>query len=420
MIGWKKCKLGDVIIKTVDNRGKNPPYSPIGYEVIETSCISSKNKYPDYLLVTKFVSEECYNTWFRSGHPLKNDVIIITVGNGIGSVCIMNENRGVLTQNLVGLRINQILAEPNFIYYYLSWTPIQDYLKGLDIGSAQPSIKVPHLLNTDIPLPPLPIQKRIAHILGTLDDKIELNRKMNETLETMARAIFKSWFVDFDPVKAKMEGKQPFGMDSQTASLFPDSFQDSPLGKIPKGWKIEPLDKSANFLNGLALQKYPPNNDNFLPVIKIAELRTGNTKDSDKASSDIPTEYIVNDGDILFSWSGSLMIIIWCGGKGALNQHLFKVTSNDYPKWFYYHWIKHYLLDFQATAASKATTMGHIQRHHLSSTLVMIPADNLLKYMDMIMSPILNKLIINNLESRNLSIIRDTLLQKLLTGEIAI
>ena len=122
-----------------------------------------------------------------------------------------------------------------------------------------------------------------------------------------------------------------------TAALFPDAMQDSELGEIPKGWEVKPLDQIASYLNGLALQKFPPENaDEYLPVIKIAQLRAGNTNGADRASIGIRSEYIVEDGDVLFSWSGSLEVDIWTGGLGALNQHLFKVTSSSIPKWFYF------------------------------------------------------------------------------------
>lgn len=269
-------------------------------------------------------------------------------------------------------------------------------------------------------LPSLLEQKAIAHILSTLDDKIELNQQMNRNLEAIAQVIFKSWFVDFDPVRAKMEGQQPVGMDAATAALFPDSFEDSPIGEIPKGWTIKPLDQVANFLNGLALQKYPPISNEYLPVIKIAELRRGITELSGRASPNINKEYVAEDGDILFSWSGSLEVCIWCGGKGALNQHLFKVTSTEFPRWFYYQWVKYYLPNFQAIAASKATTMGHIQRHHLSEAQVLVPPVDTLQMMDKRMTALLNQIVSNNLESHTLRTIRDTLLPKLMSGEIRV
>ncbi|MBD2425807.1 restriction endonuclease subunit S [Phormidium sp. FACHB-1136] len=269
-------------------------------------------------------------------------------------------------------------------------------------------------------MPPKEEIEVIAHILGSLDDKIELNQQMNQTLEGIARALFKSWFIDFDPVRAKLDGRQPYGMDAETAALFPNSFEDSPLGKIPKGWEIQPLDKIANFLNGLALQKYPPEDENFIPVIKIAEMRKGITENSGKASPNIDGQYIIADGEILFSWSGSLEVVIWCDGIGALNQHLFKVTSNKYPKWFFYHWVKSHLANFQAIAASKATTMGHIQRRHLTEALTVVAPQQILEVADKEMSPLLDRLIANKLENRTLSSIRDFLLPKLLSGEICV
>jgi len=269
-------------------------------------------------------------------------------------------------------------------------------------------------------IPPLPEQHAIASILGTLDDKIQLNHQMNETLESMATAFFKSWLVDFDPVRAKMEGLQPFGLDAETSTLFPNSFENSAFGETPKGWVIKPIDQIADFLNGLALQKYPPEDLDYLPVIKIAELKRGISETSDKASPKIEKKYIVEDGDVLFSWSGSLEVVIWCGGKGALNQHLFKVTSMKYPKWLYYQWIKYHLPEFQAIAAGKATTMGHIQRHHLSEALTIVPPEKILNKMDQIITPILDLIINNEKESHILAAIRDTLIPKLLSGEIRV
>ena len=278
-------------------------------------------------------------------------------------------------------------------------------------------------LNTDtlkamtVDLPPLAEQRAIAGVLGALDDKIELNRRMNATLESMARALFQSWFVDFDPVRAKLDGRQPVGMDEETAALFPDCFEDSPVGQIPKGWGVRSLDKIADYLNGLALQKYPPRDGSTLPVIKIAQLRKGNSVGAERCNKDLPPNYIIKDGDVLFSWSGSLEVELWCGGPGALNQHLFKVTSHEFPKWLYYLWTLYHLDEFRLIAADKATTMGHIQRGHLTAAKVLIPPHPVLEAMTRTMSPLLDQLIANRIQSRTLATVRDTLLPKLLTGE---
>src|SRR5690606_35010800 len=144
--------------------------------------------------------------------------------------------------------------------------------------------------------------------------KIDLNHQMNSTLEQIAQTLFKHWFIDFE---FPDENGNPYKSSG-------GRMVDSELGEIPEGWEVKPIDEVADFLNGLALQKYPAENDDYLPVIKIRELKQGITEVTDKASSKIEEKYIINDGDILFSWSGSLECCIWCNGKGALNQHIFK------------------------------------------------------------------------------------------------
>jgi type I restriction enzyme S subunit len=307
---------------------------------------------------------------------------------------------------------------------------VEDFLPYLLLGHKETLLNQVDLaghgtgrLNTDelkslgVLLPPEDQQRMIAAIFSKLDDKIELNAKMNETLETMARALFKSWFVDFDPVRAKAEGRDT-GLPTHIAALFPDSFNASEGGDIPSGWSTCGLDGIARFLNGLALQKYPPRNGRQLPVIKIAQLRTEDTSDADQASADLPEDYIVNDGDVLFSWSGSLACVLWAGGEGALNQHLFKVTSEEYPKWFCWLWILRHLEEFQTIAADKATTMGHIQRRHLSEARVVIPPKPLLLEMNKHFASIVDQIILLKMESKTLAANRDALLPNLISGEI--
>ncbi|OFW52018.1 MAG: restriction endonuclease subunit S [Acidobacteria bacterium RIFCSPLOWO2_12_FULL_68_19] len=242
---------------------------------------------------------------------------------------------------------------------------------------------------------------------------------MNETLEAMARALFTSWFVDFDPVRAKAEGRDS-GLPGSIADLFPDSFEDSELGGIPTGWEVRGLDEIARFLNGLALQKYPPKDSRSLPVIKIAQLRAGTTEGADAASADLELDYIVENGDVLFSWSGSLECVLWAGGRGALNQHLFKVTSAEYPSWLCYLWIRQHLDDFRHIAAGKATTMGHIQRHHLSDARVVLPPSPLLQGMGTVLGPIIEELWRRPVQSRTLAALRDAVLPKLISGELRV
>jgi type I restriction enzyme S subunit len=312
------------------------------------------------------------------------------------------------------------VTDSDFAYYLTRWDRLREYaISQMSGSSGRQRVSIESLDHFSVPVPPLPEQRAIAHVLGILDDKIELNRRMNETLEAMARAIFQSWFVDFDPVRAKAEGRDT-GLPKHLADLFPDAFEDSELGEIPAGWEVRGLDEIANYLNGLALQKYPPTDGRTLPVIKIAQLKKGTTDGADRCSADVPEPFVVKDGNVLFSWSGSLAITIWCGGDGALNQHLFKITSPDTPKWFYYLWTSHHLPNFQAIAAGKATTMGHIQRHHLSDAKTLVPSKALMDAMDAALSPVLDRVILSGVQNQTLAALRDALLPKLISGEIRV
>ncbi len=306
---------------------------------------------------------------------------------------------------------------PRFAYYLLQTLD----LAGYNSGSAQPSLNRNYIYGMQLHVPGRLEQECIVEALQAFDDRIKLLRQTNATLESIAQVLFRSWFIDFDPVRAKAEGREPEGIDIETAALFPDSFEDSALGWIPKRWTIRSLDSFATYLNGLALQKFPPESEiEYLPVIKIAQLRAGSTAGSDRASAHLKPEYVVHDGDVLFSWSGSLEVEFWCGGDGALNQHLFKVNSSELPKWFYYLATRHFLPGFREIAAHKATTMGHIQRKHLTEARLAIPPVELINKLGRFVAPIIERRITNSLQARELASIRDALLPRLISGKLRV
>ncbi len=309
-------------------------------------------------------------------------------------------------------------CDARFLAYSLQTRHVKDWLLQNSTGSTMASLNSATIGRIPISLPIFDEQSSIANVLELLDDRITLLRETNKTLESITQAIFKSWFVDFDPVRAKMGGRQPEGMDEETAALFPHHFEELPLGSAPRGWQIKSLDKIADYLNGLALQKFPPTGSNDLPIIKIAQLRKGETDKNALAAGSIKPEYVVQDGDILFSWSGSLEVEIWCGGYGALNQHLFKVTSAEHPKWFYYLWTRHHLPSFRHIAESKATTMGHIQRKHLSEATAAVPCSGVLEKANEIFEPLINLQIGNAQRARTLTALRDALLPRLISGQL--
>jgi type I restriction enzyme, S subunit len=354
-------------------------------------------------------------------HTLRPSDLVITRSGRIGTAALFNGFRLPVLPGafLIRFRLKTDVAEPLYFRYFFNSPAGQELLTSVATGSVQQNLNITSVHGLEVPVPPLSEQRAIAHILGTLDDKIELNRRMNETLEAMARTLFKSWFVDFDPVRARADGRDP-GLPKPFADLFPARLVDSELGAIPQGWEVKSLDQVARFLNGLALQKYPPVDGRSLPVIKIAQLRAGNTDGADRGSADLGADYVVQDGDILFSWSGSLECRLWAGGSGALNQHLFKVTSKDYPRWLCYLGVHQHLTDFRHIAAGKATTMGHIQRHHLSEAKVAIPPPALLHAMNRAVEPTFESTWRRAVQSHTLAAMRDALLPKLISGELRV
>ena len=207
-------------------------------------------------------------------------------------------------------------------------------------------------------------------------------------------------------------------LEQQAKAIFSNEFLS--LDTLPEGWKQASLIDIADYLNGLAMQKYRPTADESgIPVLKIKELRQGCCDDnSELCSPSIKSDYIIHDGDVIFSWSGSLLVDLWCGGICGLNQHLFKVTSSKYDKWFYYAWTKHHLDRFVAVAADKATTMGHIKRDELAKAEVLIPNEADYNRIGALLQPIYEMIISNRIENKKLAATRDTLLPKLMNGEI--
>ncbi|WP_105242892.1 restriction endonuclease subunit S [Streptococcus suis] len=301
----------------------------------------------------------------------------------------------VASTKLMVIRANNRVL-PQYLYQILKSEKVINQLQSLaeSRSGTFPQITFSELAQIDVYIPELSEQKEIADFLKLFDDKIENNKKINHHLEQMAMAIFKSWFIDFEP----------FG------------------GKMPSDWRIANLTDIAEYLNGLAMQKYRPLDDEEgLPVLKIKELRQGTfDSSSDLCSAKINSQYIVKDGDVIFSWSGSLLVDFWTGGTGGLNQHLFKVSSQNYDKWFYYSWTKYHLEEFAAIAADKATTMGHITRSSLKKAEVLIPNNQDYKFLALLLAPIYDQIIYNRVENHRLMEARNTLLPKLLSGEIPI
>lgn len=294
-------------------------------------------------------------------------------------------------------------ASDSVFIYYLATSPSfrEVAIKSMVGSSGRQRVQQDVLENLELVLPDCETQVRVGKVLSAFDDKIELNTQINHNLEEQAKAIFKSWFLDF----SALDNPDFYSYEGVTC---------------PVGWRVSYLADIADYLNGLAMQKYRPDEGDFgYPVLKIKELRQRMCdKDSERCSFHIKPEYIVHDGDVIFSWSGSLLVDFWCGGECGLNQHLFKVSSTKYDKWFYYSWTQYHLNEFIAIAADKATTMGHIKREHLQSATVLVPPADIYNEIGKLLGPIYEAITRNRIESKMLAQLRDSLLPKLMSGEI--
>ena len=334
-----------------------------------------------------FITEE----GLKAGSKIapKGSILLLTRGSGLfNGIPIARVEKDVAFNQDIKCLDSYGEVENEFIFYWL--LSQKDYLMAkvgvTGIGAGK--FDLDFLQKLMIPIPSERERKSIVGFASSISEKIRCNAKVNDNLYAQVKAIFSENFLDLD--------------------------------FLPDGWKTGNLLDIADYLNGLAMQKYrPKDGETGLPVLKIKELRQGICDaSSELCSPSIKSEYIIHDGDIIFSWSGSLLVDIWCGGTCGLNQHLFKVTSNNYDKWFYYLWTAHHLDRFIAVAADKATTMGHIKREELEKVEVIIPSKCDYKRIGALIKPLFDLIISNRIEDRKLTALRNTLLPKIMSGEI--
>jgi len=308
-------------------------------------------------------------------------------------------------------------CDTRFIAYQLQSSGTRSWLLQHATGTTMASLNQGTIERVPIALPPLPEQRAIAHILGTLDDKIELNRRMNETLEAIARALFKSWFVDFDPVRAKSEGRDP-GLPPHLADLFPDSFEGSELGQIPQGWGVDSAYRIAHVLYGAPFKSNLFNDRRVgHPLIRIRDLRTHDPKVF--TSEEHPRGYVAQPGDLVVGMDGEFRAHLWRGPEAWLNQRLccFKPAA-AIPRAFVHYSIESLLDLFERSKTG--TTVIHLSKADIDTFRVLFPPDPVLRAFASIVDPIDLRMVAAAQEGRTLTSLRDHLLPRLISGDIAI
>ena len=329
-------------------------------------------------------------TKFRNGDTIMARITPCLENGKTAKVNILEDGEvGFGSTEYIVFRAKENITDEDYLYYLVCSPLVRDpAIKSMVGSSGRQRVQTDVVQNLEIDVPDLDTQRRIGGLLKSLDNKIAVNNAINKNLLQQAQNIFAQEFLSLD--------------------------------SIPDGWQESSLLGIADYLNGLAMQKYRPKDDEQgLPVLKIKELRQGFCdSNSELCSPSIKPEYIVHDGDVIFSWSGSLLVDLWCGGTCGLNQHLFKVTSSIYDKWFYYAWTNHHLQKFAAIAADMATTMGHIKREELSKAEVLIPSQSDYDRIGGLLAPLYDLVIANRIENRKLASLRDELLPQLMSGQL--
>jgi type I restriction enzyme S subunit len=420
---WKETSLREAGVTLIDCDHRTPPAADSGYPYIAIPQLKEGRL---ALNDVRRISPEHFTEWTRKAKPQHHDVILSRRCNPGQTAYVPAGLDCALGQNLVLLRADGSKLYPPFLRWLVRgpdwWEQIGTFI---NVGAVFDSLKCADIPNFSMPLPPLAEQKAIAAVLGALDDKIELNRRMNATLEAMARALFQSWFVDFDPVRAKLDGRQPVGMDSTTAALFPEHLEDSPLGHIPKGWRACTLGDIAKNVSITFDFKRTP---------EVVFINTGDVLEGDLLHSNrslhvgLPgqAKKSIRSDDILFSeirpankryayvdfdssdYVVSTKFMIIRGSKEIHPRLLYRIFT-----------AKETLDEFQVQAESRSGTFPQITFDSISHLPIVLPPIEIQEAFQRAVGKMDAQIKVNKQQSRTLSTLRDTLLPKLLSGELS-
>lgn len=410
---WREISLKDAVQFIVDNRGKTAPTVENGIALIATNCVNNKDLYPQKLNL-RYVSQETYENWFRA-HPKAGDILLTNKGSQNGAICLVPDPVDFcIAQDMVALRADPQKIDPLYLFSALRSEVVQQRIKALNVDAV-----IPHLKKTDfdklfIPLPDAVTQKWIGNWYFQLCSRIELLRETNTTLEAIAQALFKSWFVDFDPVHAKMQGRLPEGMDAATAELFPDSFEESELGLVPKGWRNVSLKEVVSIhdskripLSGQEREK----RKGPYPYYGAAALM------------DSVDDYLFDGVYLLTGEDGSvadangypIMQYVW--GKFWVNNHAHILQGKDGVA------TEHVMLAMQRTNITPYIT-GAVQAKLSQTNMWRInflnPTGDVAEHFASLLEPLFVRFRHNSELAKNLCMLRDTLLPRLISGQLSI
>lgn len=415
----QRMNLEDCLDALIDYRGKTPVKTESGVPLITAKVIKGgRIEAP-----TEFIAFDSYDAWMRRGIPQAGDVVL-TVEAPLGEVAQLGSERIALAQRVVTLRGKRGLLDSTYLLYWLQSESAQAALKSRATGTTVLGIKQSELRKVPIEVPNLTTQVAAARILKALDDRIALLRETNATLEAIAQALFKSWFVDFDPVRARMEGRPPEGMDDATAALFPDSFEESELGWVPKGWKAvsftetvdvigggTPKTSVAEYWNGdipwFSVVDAPATTDVFVidteKRITIAGVKNSSTK-------------VLPYGTTIISARGTVGKLALVGQEMAMNQSCYGLRGKAGDAFFTY--FSTYRLVEALKRRAHGSIFDTITRDTLTGVSAIYPNQAVICAFDDALAPTMERLRLNLCQAQTLATLRDTLLPRLISGQV--
>jgi type I restriction enzyme S subunit len=435
--GWRVARLGDITTKI--GSGATPRGGDKVYTQTGISFIRSQNVYDNRFEIAGLAHIDDEQAALLSNVEVRSkDVLINITGDSIARCCLVPEY-------VLPARVNQHVSiirpstslDSIFLQKYLCEPNVKEYVIGHDAGGTRKALTKGHIESFLIPLPPLPEQKAIASILGSLDDKIELNRRMNETLEGMARAIFKSWFVDFDPVWAKKRGQNPVGMDNVTAALFPNDFEDSKLGKIPKGWIITCIGDQCNVVRGLSYKgEFLSKAGEGLPMHNLNSVYEGGGYKNEGLkwySGPYREDNLIHAGDVIVTNTeqGFEYLLIGYaaivpkrfGDEGLFSHHIYRLRpkcGSYLPPSFVYQLLRTPRFHEVIAGYTNGTTVNMLPLDGLQKPSFVLPPQSVVDRCSQLLQTIVSRVESMYDENATLSKLRDTLLPKLMSGKIRV
>lgn len=431
-VNWKQLPLGDVCrfgggdIQTgpFGSQLHASDYVPIGIPSVMPQNIGDNKIIEDGIVrITPADAQRLNRYLLKPG-----DIVYSRRGDVERRALVREHEDGWLCgTGCLRVRLGSGYADPLYTSFYLSHPEVRAWIVRHAVGATMPNLNTSILSALPFVLPPLETQRAIAHILGTLDDKIELNRRTNETLEAMAKAMFKSWFVDFDPVRAKAEGRQPQGMDAETAALFPDSFENSELGEVPRGWKVSTIGQEVEVMGGGTPSTKEPtfwNGDiNWVTPKDLSGLGDPILLNSERKITNAGlaaiTSGLLPAGTVLLSSRAPVGYLAVSEIPVAINQGFIAMKcTRNLPTWYVFHWAKQNMDAIKGRA--NGTTFLEVSKSNFRPMPVLTPSSSVLLAFDKLVSEFYKQIANNIKESNMLSNTRDLLLPKLISGDLEI